>query len=330
MKNFTLTLAFAVMTFFASAADVSLRFVYKSSPLCHWDVTIKQGNATVAKGVTDSDGRLTLSGVTLITKELNAEGIKKTPNGEKKWSVNGYITLDDNNYCEFDFEPVVKEAAKDSGMPASMFEGSWGLTINDCGGHSADRPQSQTTSVGSQSAEIKTGGVTANVQVSNPKQDEKQNIENDITFTSSKLHKKTLELNEADDELDIRVLEAEVDEYEARLVMLQLELRIVNKELAGEEVPMLMLQERGIRKAEYDQMRDERKAIEDEVKAARKAEKKENRGSGVKITKVKAQIKVKERQIVEEEKSFAPSENKLKLLREELEELQKELAELEG
>lgn len=331
---------FTAFVFFISyatvfSADVSVRFVYNNAPLCNWEVTIKNGNATVAKGTTDQEGWLRLSGVSLRSKDINADGIKKTANGDKKWNVNGYIKLDEQNTAEFDFEPVVKEAAQDSGMPISMFEGSWGLTLNDCGGTQGTSTSITTSTTVREGHTDSPPAVTGNVNasVSFGKDDERKGIEEDIVRTAAKLQKSTLDLESAADNLDVKLYEAEVEEHESRLAWLQLELQVIDKELAGETVPVIMLQERGIRKANYDQARSERKEIENEVKAARKAAKKEERTSkpsGLQITKLKAQIKLKERAIKDEEKSFAPSENKLNTLREELEELQKELEELES
>lgn len=333
MKSLFTAIALWIGCATAFSTDVNIRFVYQNAPLCNWEVTIKNGNASIGKGTTGRDGWLRLSGVSLMSKDINADGIKKTANGEKKWNVKGYIKLNDQNTAEFDFEPVVKEAAQDSGMPISMFEGSWGLTLNDCGGSPQASTTTTTTTIqeGHTDSPTVTGNVSASVSFG--KDDERKGIEEDIVRTSAKLQKSTLDLESAGDDLEIQLYEAEIEEHELRLAWLQLELQVVDKELAGETVPVIMLQERGIRKANYDDARNERKKVEDQVKAARKAAKKEeraNKPSGLQITKLKAQIKLKERAIKDEENSFAPSENKLITLRQELEELQKELEEMES
>lgn len=333
MKSLFTLIALCVGCTAALSAEVSIHFAYKNAPLCNWEVTIKNGNAAIGKGTTDQDGWLRLSGVSLMSKDVNADGIKKTSNGEKKWSVSGYIKLDDENTAIFDFEPVVKEVAQESGMPISVFEGSWGLTLNDC---SRGQATSTTTTTSkreeyTESPSAVTGIVSAEVSFS--KDDQRKGIEDDIVRTSANLQKSTLSLQSAADDLDVDLYEAEIEEYELRLAWLQLELQMLNKELAGEAVPVGMLQERGIRKANYEDARNEHKKVEDQVKAARKAAKKEeraNKPSGLQITKLKAQIKLKERAIKDEENSFAPSENKLITLRQELEKLQKELEELES
>jgi hypothetical protein len=327
-RNFMLTLAaLLTVSFGLHAGDVSLKFTYKGAALCYWDVTLKSGNVTIGKGTTDGEGQVVFSNVAGQPREVNAEAVKKTANGEKKWSVNGYIKLDDAGFCHFDFEPLVTETVNDAGMPASLIETSWGLTLNDCGGSAT---VSTTSKTGGTDGTVSNTTISASFGSSDTRRGD---LEADIVQTSALLHKKNLELQEASDPLEVQLLEAEVDENDARLVMLQLELAVLTKEEKGETVPVMMLQERGIRKAEYDKAREERKQIENEVKQARKTAKKDERAakpSGIQITKLKTQIKLKERAIQEEEKSFAPSENKLTQLRSELEALQNELNALEN
>lgn len=228
MKSLFTAIALWIGCATAFSTDVNIRFVYQNAPLCNWEVTIKNGNASIGKGTTDRDGWLRLSGVSLMSKDINADGIKKTANGEKKWNVKGYIKLNDQNTAEFDFEPVVKEAAQDSGMPISMFEGSWGLTLNDCGGSPQASTTTTTTTIqeGHTDSPTVTGNVSASVSFG--KDDERKGIEEDIVRTSAKLQKSTLDLESAGDDLEIQLYEAEIEEHELRLAWLQLELQVVD------------------------------------------------------------------------------------------------------
>ena len=140
---------FLNLILFAQArVNIDLTLTYKGAPLCYWDVTIKNGDAALAKGKTDSKGNLQISSVQLVSLSINASGYKKTANGEKKWDVNGYMQLDENGKGNFDFEKVVAEA----GMPVGLIEAAWGLTLADCASGGRTSSSSNTSSNGSSSS----------------------------------------------------------------------------------------------------------------------------------------------------------------------------------
>ncbi len=179
-------------------ADVKLKFTYNGNPLCNWEVTLKHGDVSLGKGTTDKSGVVEFSSVTIISTQVDAYGYKKTANGDKKWDVKGYITLDGSNYGEMDFKKIVADA----GMPASMLENAWGLTINDCG----QVGQSTTsTPVKTDDTKSTTTGTTTSAPASKPVEEEpalsplenlqnqKAGLENKITVLDKKIEKKKAE-----------------------------------------------------------------------------------------------------------------------------------------
>lgn len=120
-------------------ATVKLKIMYNSSPLCNWEVTLKHGDVAIGKSTSDENGIVEFKNVTILSKSVDAYGYKTHKNVEKKWDVKGYIQLNDDFYSEVDFTKIIKE----TGMPVSMIENAWGLTINDCG--QVSQPSSNTT-----------------------------------------------------------------------------------------------------------------------------------------------------------------------------------------
>ncbi len=143
MKFFALI--FSTLLVFSLSAqksmDVKLILKYRNNPLCNWEVTIKHGDATIAKSKSNEKGEVTFNNATIYSLSIDAYGYKAFQGGDKKWDVKGYIQLNEQGFASFDFEPLVKE----TGMPASMLEAAWGLTINDCG-QVASTPKSEEKS----------------------------------------------------------------------------------------------------------------------------------------------------------------------------------------
>jgi hypothetical protein len=109
---------------------VTLKITYNSAAVCGHEVTIKAGKVPLGKGLTDSEGHVTFENIKLVTKEINVYGYKKTKNGEKKWSMEGHVILNEDNHAEITMEKFINDAAKDSGLSVSMLAGAWGLTFN--------------------------------------------------------------------------------------------------------------------------------------------------------------------------------------------------------
>lgn len=152
MKHLILISFSVLFSAFLSVAqktmDVTLKITYRNNPLCYWDVTIKHGDIELAKGKTDDKGVVKFKYVKLLSLGIDAYGYKATANGDKKWDVKGYITLDDNGNADFDFEKLLQE----TGMPVGMMEAAWGLTLNDCAGSGSSSGSSSGSGTGSGSS----------------------------------------------------------------------------------------------------------------------------------------------------------------------------------
>jgi hypothetical protein len=115
MKSiFTLLLALLAVNLIGFAQDqepvqISLKITYEDKPLCNWDITVKAGSAVIGKGVTDAAGFIKFEPYLLVTKSINVYGYKKSANGDKNWSVEGYVTLDDNYFHHMKMEVYAKK-----------------------------------------------------------------------------------------------------------------------------------------------------------------------------------------------------------------------------
>lgn len=275
-------------SFSQQTMNVKMTFTYKGAPLCFWDVTIKNGDVPLAKGKTDDKGYVEFSSVKLISLSINASGIKTTPNGEKKWDVNGYITLKENGECNFDFEPMLKE----TGMPVSMMEAAWGLTLNDCMKSSSSSSSSNSSNASSSSsnstitapvikeeteaekeareeAEDKKEAADLAATQAQGMQNSKAMYENKIANLSAKIDKKKKERStvtagskeESDLNYEIRLLEIDRD-------MNQVKLEKTNAMIAKGNMPLNKAEKTG-----FNDREDALKAEEDQLKADQKAEK---------------------------------------------------------
>lgn len=280
---FSLFLLTTLFSFSQKTMDVKMTFTYKGAPLCYWDVTIKNGDVPLAKGKTDDKGYVEFSSVKLISLSINASGIKTTPNGEKKWDVNGYIALKENGECNFDFEPMLKE----TGMPVSMMEVAWGLTLNDCLKSSSSSSSSSNASSGSQStasqtvakeeteeekeareeAEEKKEAADLAATQAQGMQNSKAMYENKVANLSSKIDKKKKELTtvaagskeESELKYEIRLLEIDRD-------LNQVKLEKTNAMIAKGNMPLSKAEKTG-----FNTREDALKAEEDQLKADQKA-----------------------------------------------------------
>ncbi len=174
------------LSFFAQKTmNVDLTITYKGAPLCFWDVTLKHGDVAISKGKTDDQGNVKFSNVGLLSLSVDASGIKKTNNGEKKWDVKGYIQLNDQGVGKFDFEPLVKDA----GMPVSMLEAAWGLTLADC-------VKGNTSSSSTNSSASSPTKSESSTNTTAPKEEEKEESAADIAKSTAETLQSTKAMQE--------------------------------------------------------------------------------------------------------------------------------------
>lgn len=111
-------------------AAVSLKITYNGKAVCGHEVTIKAGEIPLGKGITDEKGEVKFKPVMLPSHDIDVYGYKKSANGEKKWELKGYVKLNESFHAAITMETYVNQIAQDSGMPASMLIGAWGININ--------------------------------------------------------------------------------------------------------------------------------------------------------------------------------------------------------
>lgn len=201
MKNLLLfcSLILTTIAIGQQTANVKLKIVYNNNPLCNWEVTLKHGDVAIGKGTTDKNGMVEFNGVTLLSKSVDAYGYKPHKNGDKKWDAKGYIKLNNDFYGVLDFGPIVKDA----GMPVSMLENAWGLTINDCGqvgqsnnttpAKTEETKPSNTTSTNTTTPTENSNTESTTASPLENLQNQKIGLENKINSIDKKIEKKKAE-----------------------------------------------------------------------------------------------------------------------------------------
>jgi hypothetical protein len=253
--------------------DVKLILKYRNNPLCNWDVTIKHGDATIAKSKSNEKGEVTFKNATVYSLSIDAYGYKAFQGGDKKWDVKGYIQLNEQGFASFDFEPLVKE----TGMPASMLEAAWGLTISDCG-QVASTPKSEeksTTASPTKTEEKKTVEEVEEEKysVEDMQQDMKAGMdnmklmqENKIANLNSKIEKKTVQRNGLDAKSkEYSKLSYEIKDLELEREISKIKLEKVNLQISKGYKPL--------NKTEKVPLDDREDALSEEQKLLKKKEK---------------------------------------------------------
>lgn len=250
--------------------DVKLILKYRNNPLCNWDVTIKHGDATIAKSKSNENGEVTFSNATIYSLSIDAYGYKTFQGGDKKWDVKGYIQLNEQGFASFDFEPLVKE----TGMPASMLEAAWGLTINDCG-KIGSSPKSEEKTV--TNTPTKTTGEKPveeeKYSIEEMQQDMKAGMdnmklmqENKIANLNSKIEKKTNQRNDLDPQSkQYSELSYEIKDLELEREISKTKLEKANLQISKGYKPL--------NKSEKAPLDDKENAFSEEQKLLKKKEK---------------------------------------------------------
>lgn len=289
------------LTFFSYALvaqeskKVSMKLTYKGAPLCYWDVTIKHGDVSLKQGKTDENGFVDFGYVSLYSYGVDAYGYKKTANGEKKWDVKGYITLNENGHVDFDFQQLVEE----TGM-GSMIESAWGLTLNDCGSGSSSSTATNQTTTSTTTTNQSSTTTTTDTKTTLEQWDEEsaareeerkreqeqrdadwesgkttaegyQNqrvmYQNQIKNIDSKIAKKTEERNKYKPEsVDYSDLSYEIRDLELERELSKLKLEKVEKEIAKGNMP-LEKSEREYYKTKEDELKDQQRVLKEKKDA---------------------------------------------------------------
>lgn len=144
MKAFFIALfTLSTLHSFGQGIDVELLITYSGKPLCYWDVTIKQGDVSLASGTTNQEGKVLYSNVPLAYSTIDIYGHKNTSNGSKDWNVRGYVDVDQQGKAHLNLNDIVKEV----GVSMATLESAWGLSSSDCGGTSTTSTSTASTPV---------------------------------------------------------------------------------------------------------------------------------------------------------------------------------------
>ncbi len=251
--------------------DVKLILKYRNNALCNWDVTIKHGDATIAKSKSNENGEVVFKSATIYSLSIDAYGYKAFQGGDKKWDVKGYIQLNEQGFASFDFEPLVKE----TGMPASMLEAAWGLTINDCGqvGSISKSEEKSIANSPTKTEETKPVEEEEKYSIQDMQQDMKQGMdnaklmqENKIANLTSKIEKKTKLRND----LDAKSKEYSEISYEIRDLELEREISKIKLEKINLQISKGY---KPLNKSEKEPLESKEDALSEEQKSLKKREK---------------------------------------------------------
>lgn len=126
--------AFLFISMCASAATIKLKITYNGAAAQGHTVYVLVGGSSLGSGVTDNSGEVDINVSSIPSRNLELKGEKRCNNAEKTWSLSGWCSLDDNNYCHVKMEEPLDEMADGMGLSADMLAAGWGLT---CSGSSS-------------------------------------------------------------------------------------------------------------------------------------------------------------------------------------------------
>jgi chromosome segregation ATPase len=210
--------------------QISLKITYEDKPLCNWDITIKAGSAVIGKGVTDASGFIKFDPYLIVSKSINVYGYKKSANGDKNWSVEGYVTLDDAYFHHMKMEVYAKEIADGAGFPMSAIADSWGVNVN-CDGTVGTNTSNTTNTTNT------TTTTTTPTTTTDPDQaikDQKLALENQLADLTKKITALESDINQNKATLtpiDLKLKELEKQELELRREECKTAIERTNKSL---------------------------------------------------------------------------------------------------
>lgn len=143
-KTITLFIA-TILSVSLIAETVKLKITYKSRGISGHTVYVMVGDVSLGSGITNSGGEVSIDVSTLPSKNIDVKGEKKCNGAEKNWKVQGYVTLDDNNYALLELDKPIAEVVESSGgfMTEDMIVSSYGLI---CGGSDNSSGSNNSTS----------------------------------------------------------------------------------------------------------------------------------------------------------------------------------------
>lgn len=284
------------------SAQISLTITYEGKALCDWDITVKHGDVVLAKGITDKSGYVKFDQTTIIAKDVDVYGYKKTANGEKKWDMKGYVKLDDNYYAHIKMETVVDEAVKGSGLPKSMLLDAWGLTSLNCDG-SVTTPVKEENSTTSNNTGSHDDATEEPMDPNMGLKQQKTGYENQINSLDKRISKKETALAENRSKgilspMDEKIEQLEIDELkikkEERTVGLERINKSIDNKISESEKSDYLKKEKDLReqaRAKDDERRDLLKQKKDAERDAKNNG--DQSSAGEKMDKAGLKMKIK-------------------------------------
>lgn len=150
--NKIITITLSLITFITFSQDVKLKVTYNGQGVSGHTVSAYIQGQKRGSGVTNSNGEATIHIQGLNSLYLDWKGEKTCDNGQKKWEVNGFGKLDDNNSFHLKMEEITKMMAKESGgfISEGMIATSYGLV---CGTNSNQNKNTNSSSTPKQEKE---------------------------------------------------------------------------------------------------------------------------------------------------------------------------------
>lgn len=311
---------------------VTLTLKYKNNPLCNYNVTIYNGDVPISTSKSNDKGVATFSNASLLSRSINASGVKTANGSEKKWDVKGFITLDDSWSATLNFEQLIQEM----GAPESLMAAAWGLTIMDCSGGSSSS-NSGTSSQGTDNQN--NGGLikkeetssSTTTQKEEPEEQEKSLAENMADMKAQReqqqadrkamLEQEKAQLTSKVQNLESKIQKRKVERdskvngskewsdlaYEVRDLELEKSIAETKLERTTDE---LAYGNQGLSKAERESYKNRLDKFETEQKETRRKQKDDVIFGQAPVTEVKSETKEEKSEVKTEEKKEGKTEEK--------------------
>lgn len=359
MKQILMICAIISGSIIARAENIKLKITYHGEPVQKCDVTVRHGDVAIANGRTDSNGEVEMSG-NLMSKSIDVSGRKQTSNGEKTWDINGYVTLDNNNFAHMKMEVYAQEMAEASGgfLSESSIAAGWGLVLG--GDNKAEDNSSTASRTSDNSTSSNTSGNNSSVETRSPQevrneqlQQRKESLEGRIANLDRKIGKNQDKISDIKNESSIDSVALQREEIDMKINYLkkekaQLDLDETNAELSGNKYNKDQRKANKARKEEIDieikSLKGKDQSVKEEGKKEDLEENFDDKSLGelkrelpklkMRLKKAQAELKMKgkmwsDEKKAEQEEEIEYLEDMVKKYEDRIEELEEEKAEKE-
>lgn len=232
VKTSLFLVALSTISSFALAETVKLKITYNGNPAVKHTVHVMYKDASLGSGVTDSNGDVSINVSSLPFRNIDLKGEKVCDGSQKKWSVRGWVTLDENNFYHLKMEEPLNEMAGQMGMTTNMLASSWGLV---CSGEASTEGERVSTAHGTEHDPGNNDGSLFSQGQEELMQIRKESLENSITDLENKaiIQQKNLDKErEGLTENEVRLEELEIRKLKERKALKEIELEEQNQKIA--------------------------------------------------------------------------------------------------